>query len=107
MTSATSAAIHWFEKLSLEDSSRFLAVLAHELTIGQRALCADGNIEGVRQLNEANHHIAGLLIDSCYGRHRSQPEFVLFTLTELHAQGAGGAAWKKAVSRFRSSGPGI
>ncbi len=77
-----------------------MALLAHGLTIGQRVLCDDGNVEGVRQLNEANHQVAGLLVDHFDGRTRRMFEPFLFKLTDAQARIQGGQAWTYAKSHF-------
>ncbi|MNW01573.1 hypothetical protein D3C71_1972270 [compost metagenome] len=77
-----------------------MALLAHGLTIGQRVLCYGTNIEGTRQLNEANHQVAGLLVDHFDGRPRRIFEPLLFKLTDAQARLQGAQAWTYAKSHF-------
>jgi len=100
MTSAKSTEERWLATLSDNDWPRFMALLAHGLTIGQRVLCLDGNLEGARQLNEANHQVAGLLADHFDGRARRAFDLFLFRPTDPEARVQGAQAWAHAKSRF-------
>lgn len=90
----------WVAALSDDDCIRFMVLLAHGLTIGQRVLCYDKNVEGVQQLNEANHQVAGLLVDHFDGRTRRIFEPFLFKLTDAQARIQGDQAWAYAKSHF-------
>ncbi|MGJ7530120.1 hypothetical protein [Variovorax sp. GB1P17] len=100
MNLASSAETLWLATLSDDDCIRFMSLLAHGLTIGQRVLCHDGNVEGLRQLNEAIHQVAGLLVDHFDGRTRRMFELFLFKLTDAQAQIQGGQAWTYAKEHF-------
>lgn len=100
MNSENSSEQLWLAALSDDGFLRFLVLLAHGLTIGQRVLCFDGNVEGARQLNEANHQIAGLLVDNFEGRIRRVFDPYLFNLNDAQANVQGAQAWTYAKSRL-------
>ncbi|MNK85475.1 hypothetical protein D3C87_1053570 [compost metagenome] len=100
MNSEISSEPLWLAALSDEGFLRFTTLLAHGLTIGQRVLCFEGNLEGARQLNEANHQISGLLVDQVEGRMRRVFEPFLFNLTDAQARAQGAQAWAYAKSRL-------
>ncbi|MDH6171019.1 hypothetical protein M2282_006200, partial [Variovorax boronicumulans] len=100
MNSADSSEALWLATLSGNDRIRFMVLLAHGLTIGQRVLCYDKNVEGVRQLNEAHHQVAGLLVDHFDGRTRPAFEPHVFKLTDAQARIQGDQAWAYAKSHF-------
>ncbi|MDR6539014.1 hypothetical protein [Variovorax soli] len=68
--------------------------------MGQRVLCHDEHFEGARQLNEANHPIAGLLVDYLDGRVRGQSELFLLSLTDEQARIQSMQAWYGAKYRI-------
>jgi hypothetical protein len=93
----------WFESLAAETRAQFMALLVHGLTIAQRVLCScDGNVEGtntvesVRQLNEAHHQIAWLLVEQLQGLHRRQVVLYLFGITDALAYDQAMQAWSYA-----------
>jgi hypothetical protein len=100
MNSADSSELLWLAALSGNDRIRFMVLLAHGLTIGQRVLCYDKNVEGARQLNEANHQVAGLLVDYFDGHPRPTFEPYVFKLTDAQARIQGDQAWAYAKSHF-------
>ena len=100
MISPSNPDAQWFSALIANERGRFLALLIHGLTIGQRVLCSAGNAEGLRQLNEATHQVAGFLVDYHYGRQRDELQFFLFGLADEQARIQGMQAWNCAKERL-------
>ncbi|QSI31801.1 hypothetical protein GNX71_20340 [Variovorax sp. RKNM96] len=100
MNLANSSETLWVGALSDDDCIRFMVLLAHGLTIGQRVLCYDRNVEGVKQLNQVSHQVAGLLVDHFNGRTRPLFEPFFFKLTDAQARIQGDQAWAYAKSHF-------
>jgi len=100
MNSTDSSDTHWLAGLSDADRTRFVAQLVHGLTVGQRVLFYDHNLEGARQLNEANHQIAGFVVDALDGRAQRMFDATLFKLTDAQATVQYAQAWTHAKSHF-------
>jgi len=100
MNPSSSVEAQWLAALPARERVRFLASLAHGLTVGQRVLCYDANVEAARQLNEATHQIAGLLVDYFDGRARPQFELFLFGLSDEQALIQGRQAWNDAKNHL-------
>ena len=100
MNSATSEDTHWLAARSDIDRTRFLAKLMHGLTVGQRVLFYDDNLEGARQLNEANHQVSGFLVDALDGRTQRMLDSSLFKPTDEQAGLQYAQAWAYAKGQF-------
>ncbi|WP_411884887.1 hypothetical protein [Polaromonas sp. YR568] len=96
MNSTDSPDTRWLATLSNVDRARFMAKLLHGLSVGQRVLFYDDNLEGARQLNEANHQIAGFLVDALDGRMQRMFGSFLFQLTDAQAGVQFAQAWTSA-----------
>jgi hypothetical protein len=102
MNSTDNPDARWLAALSGVDRARFMAKLVHGLTVGQRVLFYDHNLEGARQLNEANHQIAGFLVDALDGRAQRMLDPFLVKLTDAQAGVQYAQAWAYAKNHFAS-----